>query len=119
MEPSAVLEHRRSNPLTPYIADEWERALREANALERFIKVPEGFRSGFFLDFPLITHIQSPPNKVSVDEYHAEFYTIIQKELRKGRYIGPFPLADIELLIGPFQSSPLSIIPKPGKPGKF
>jgi hypothetical protein len=100
---------------TPYITDEWERALREADSLECFIKVPEGFQSGFFLDFPLITHVQSPLNKVSVDEYHAKFHTIIQKELQKGRYIGPFPLANIELHIGPFQSSPLSIIPKPGK----
>jgi len=44
---------------------------------------------------------------------------IILKEVSKGRYIGPFPLSLIEDAIGPYQSSPLSIIPKPGKPGNF
>jgi hypothetical protein len=36
-----------------------------------------------------------------------------------GRYISPFTADVLEQLIGPFQSSPLSIILKPGKPGKF
>ena len=37
----------------------------------------------------------------------------------KGRYIGPFSLSDLKAEIGPFQSSPLSLVPKLGKPGKF
>ena len=119
MEHTAALVHRRSNPLTPYHAQAWERALSKANALQCFAKVPEGLRSGFLVDFPLVMCTQSPPNKDSVDEYHTKFNTIIQKEFRKNRYIGPFPPADLELLIGPFQSSPLSIVPKPGKPGRF
>jgi hypothetical protein len=119
MEPSAVLERRRLKPLTPYNADAWERALREANILSRFVKIPEGFWSGFILDFPIITIVQTPPNKDSVNEYRTEFNAIIQKEFQKERYIGPFLLTDLKLLIGPFQSSPLSIVPKPGKPGKF
>lgn len=64
-------------------------------------------------------HIQSPPNKDSVNEYRTEFDSIIQKEFHKGRYIGLFSPLELERTIGPFQSSPLSIIPKPGKPGKF
>jgi len=116
---SAVLERRKLKPLTPYKADAWERALHDAKALGRFAKVPEGLRSGFAIDFPLITHVQSPPNKDSITEYHTEFSTIIQKEFQKERYIGPFLPLDLELLIGPFQSSPLSVVPKPGKPGKF
>ena len=119
MEPNAVLERRKLKPFTPYNADAWEQALREANILSRFVKIPEGFRLGFILDFPIITIVQSPPNKDSVNEYHTEFNAIIQKEFQKERYIGPFLLTDLKLLIGPFQSSPLSIVPKPGKPGKF
>ena len=37
----------------------------------------------------------------------------------KGRYIGPFSLSNLKAEIGPFQSSPLSLVPKLGKPGKF
>lgn len=48
-----------------------------------------------------------------------EFNSIIQKELNKGRYISPLLADMLEKLIGPFQSSPMSIIPKQGKPGKF
>src|SRR5205823_3345180 len=32
---------------------------------------------------------------------------------------GPCSCDEVEALIGPFQSSPLSLVPKPGKPGKF
>lgn len=34
MEPNAALEHRRINPLTPYIADVWEHELRDADVLD-------------------------------------------------------------------------------------
>ena len=43
----------------------------------------------------------------------------MNKELAKGHYIGPFPFSKIEASLGPFQTSPLLLIPKPGKPGKF
>jgi hypothetical protein len=36
-----------------------------------------------------------------------------------GHYIGPISYQDLEALVGPFQSSPFSIIPKPGKIGKY
>jgi hypothetical protein len=48
-----------------------------------------------------------------------EFNSIIQNELEKGRFIGPFLADTLKDLIGPFQSSPLSIIPKPGNAKKF
>ena len=51
--------------------------------------------------------------------FHNQLHNIIHKEIAKGRYIGPYSLLIIEAVIGPYQSSPLSIIPKPGKPGKF
>lgn len=118
-ELSDALARRKLNPHTPYIASVWEKYLRAAKALNRFSKVPEGFRSGFHLDFPIITHVQIPPNKDSINQYRAEFNTIIEKEFKKDRYLGPFVHDTLERLIGPFQSSPLSIIPKPGKPGKY
>jgi hypothetical protein len=91
--------------------------LRNAGALERFAKIPEGLRLGFKIDFPSISDVQAPPNKDSISEFSREFESIIQRELDKGRYVGPFSAEVLEHLIGPFQSSPMSIIPKPGKPG--
>jgi hypothetical protein len=119
MEPRSVLEHRKQVPLTPYKAEAWARELRRAGVMECFINIPDGLRLGFKINFPSISIVQTPPNKDSIAEYMAEFNSIIQKELDKGRYIGPLTADALEKLIGPFQSSPMSIIPKPGKPGKF
>lgn len=117
------LEHalalRKHTPLTPYKVDAWERELGHLHLSSRFAVIPEGLRSGFSLNFPTISHLQIPPNKSSVFTYATELNTYVDNEISKGRYLGPFPLHIIESVIGPFQSSPLSIIPKPGCPGKF
>jgi len=44
---------------------------------------------------------------------------IVMAEVKKGRYIGPFTWKELEDLIGPFQTSPLLVIPKPGQPDKY
>jgi len=119
MEPSAALAHRKLKPLTPYIAEAWSQALQAAGAATRFATVITGLRYGFNMNFPLITQTQSPPNRDSIVIYQKEFNEIIQKEITKKRYIGPFLPATLELIIGPFQTSPLSLVPKAGKPGKF
>jgi len=119
MEPRAVLELRRHNPTTPYKANNWDKILRAAGLLPCFAKVPEGIRSGFKLNFPTITITQTPANSQSVDKYKEQLDTIIREEIRKSRYIGPFSHQTLIDLIGPFQTSPLSIIPKPYKPDKF
>ena len=43
----------------------------------------------------------------------------METEFQRGKYLGPFSRAELESLIGPFQSSPLSLVTKPGKPGKY
>lgn len=118
-EPSAALVLRTHFPSTPYKVDEWDRALRAANLFIRFIDIPTGFCNGFLVDFPLISHTQIPPNRSSFSTYITEFSKILKRELLKGRYIGPFSETALTALIGPFQSSPISIIPKPGRPNKF
>ena len=44
---------------------------------------------------------------------------IIHKEFAKQRYIGPLTVSKTQHIVGPFQSFPLSLIPKPGHPGKY
>lgn len=119
MERNIARALRNHRTRTPYIADVWELELRCAGLLERFHKIPAGIKHGFLIDFPIIASVQSPPNKDSFNSHLGHFKTILIKEIDKGRYLGPFPLEDIEAALGPFQTSPLSIIPKPGRPGKF
>lgn len=118
-ELASALEHRKHHPLTPYIFEAWRCELTEAGLLPRFHSILPGLANGFVINFPPISCTQSPPNSSSVTTYAVDFSTIICKELDKGHYIGPFPLSLIEQTLGPFQSSPLSIIPKQGRPGKF
>ena len=49
----------------------------------------------------------------------SHFQKIVDHEFATGRYIGPFTCCEIEQLLGPFQTSPLSLIPKPYKPSVF
>jgi hypothetical protein len=119
MELLAALEHREHATPTPYKAEAWEYHLRASGLLHRFACIPSGLQFGFILNFPCIYRTQSPANKNSIELYSQEFMDSVQKEVSKGRYLGPFLLASMKSIIGPFQSSPLSIIPKPGRPGKF
>lgn len=111
--------HRKLNPLTPFIADAWEHWLRRANLFHRYPNIVHNFRHGFDLGIPHIHTTQTPPNHPSLLLYDEEFNRVVQHEFSKARYIGPFTKAQLEVLIGPFQSSPISLIPKPHKPNAF
>jgi hypothetical protein len=74
---------------------------------------------GFCVRAPTITQSFTPPNNSSIFVHYGTFNEILHKEFTKQWYIGPFTQDALETLIGPFQSSPLNTIPKPGKPGKF
>jgi len=115
----AALKLRKAKALTPYNSDAWTAELHNAGIINRFSTIPDGLKLGFRIDFPNITHVQIPMNAPSINTYSSEFRDTIQKGIIKGRYIGPFPLSLIYDTLGPFQSSPLSLIPKPGHPGKF
>ena len=110
---------RTPSALTPYKADVWEHTLHKAGLFLRFMQVPSGMCNGFLVDFPTLSNIQSPPNKESASTYKDEFQKMIDHELAKGRYIGPFSQTQLLAHFGPFQSSPIFISPKPGCPSKF
>lgn len=116
-ELKAVLEQRRFKAHTPYHPQEWHCMLTEAGLIRKYKHIPESLCSGFNLNLPIITNTQTPPNKLST--FATEFTTLVEAEIAKKRYIGPFTRRGLEDLIGSFQSSPFSIIPKPGKPGRI
>ena len=114
MELGVVLEHRQLKALTPYHPDVWEYALQEAGLLQKYPHIVTGLHFGFNISFPPISTTQAPPNKESIVEFTDKFNKIVHNEMQKGCYIGLISGKDVEALIGPFQSSPFSINPKPG-----
>jgi hypothetical protein len=118
-ELTAAISRRQSRALTPYNADIWEHALQQAGILHRYPDIPQSLRTGFFAGVPGIQQCFTPPNSPSIEQHVDAFWDIVRIEFTKGRYLGPFSQAELERAIGPFQTSPLSLVPKPGKPGKF
>ena len=121
-----ITEHRTaheqkslSGATTPYHHEAWQKHITHHDLSAKYGYIPNSLQHGFDAGIPTITCTYTPPNHPSVTLYEEHFNNIISKEFAKGRYLGPFTRAEIENLIGPFQSSPISIILKPGKPGKF
>ena len=104
---------------TPYIANAWQTFLSASNLTHIYPLISESLLNGFDVHAPHISRSFTPPNHPSTSKHPDAFRDIINKEFAKGRYIGPFTLLELEDSIGPVQSSPLSIIPKPGRPGKY
>lgn len=110
-----ALELRRIRPLTPYHVREWESLITQLDLVPRYPFLIVGLASGFMVGIPPISLTFTPPNNTSLAENRDAFESIINTEFRRGRYIGPFTREMLEAIIGPFQTSPLSLVPKPHK----
>jgi hypothetical protein len=121
--PITVLNNARSararKALTPLRAGAWRQKLAELGLSARYAHITTGIDLGFELGTQPITQNYHPPNAASADKYTEVLQQEIQREVDLGRYLGPYTAAEIEAVMGPFQTSPQSVIPKPGKPGKY
>jgi len=115
----AAVSQRRLKPKTPLVADRWENDLLSTRLHTEYPQIPQFIRCGAIAGIPQILHLFTPPNKESTEALSDVFNDIIQSEFNKGRYLGPFSQEELEREIGPFQSSPLSLVLKSGKPGKY
>ena len=107
MELRDVVSERRHKPLMPLVAEQWESHLL-ATALD--VKYPiilKYIQHGTHASIPQIHHLYTPLNNESTVALKDHFNNIIQSEFNKDRYLGPF------------QSSPLSLVPKAKKPRKY
>jgi len=103
----------------PYKPAAWKYELDKHGLTIKYPNLAWDLVQGFDLGIPTFYKTYTPsnhPSLLSLPEIHAE---ITQKEFDAGRYLGPFTQQELETFIGPFQSSPLSLVPKPGKPGKY
>lgn len=101
--------------ITPFVSDAWDKALRSSNLIYQFHDVPHSIRNGFNMGTPSTPHeTYTPPNHTSSLTHPQAILSYIHSELSLGRYTGPFSRSKLEQLIGPFRTSPLGVIPKPG-----
>ena len=105
-----ALECRRSEPLTPYRIRAWEEELSCHGLQNKYPALIQGFRVGFNLGIPRISCTYTPPNHNSIRLLTDVYMSIVTNEFTAGRYIGPFTRAQLEADLGPFQTSPLSVI---------
>jgi hypothetical protein len=119
MELRAALEHRKKCPLTPYKAESWNRLLHLHNLHIKYPRLIKFLQKGFNAGIQKIYHTFTPPNRLSLDSHIEAYQEIIDRELHTGRYIKPMSQSEVKDLIGHFQSSPLSLVPKPSKVGKL
>ena len=119
MAPNRALEHRRLKALSPYDGSAWASELKRHHLGGRYPSIVRGLANGFDLGIPQIRCTYTPPNHHSLHSLHDVYNAIVQNEFNAGRYIGPFTRRQVEAALGPFQSSPLSLVPKTSKPGKF
>ena len=114
-----AVERRRIEPCTPYHADTWERELATSGLDKRYPLLVHSLRAGFIIGMPRFFVTRTPDNNPSINQQTRVLESIVRDELRKQRYLGPFAQRELEQLIGPFQSSPISLVPKPHKPDVF
>ena len=67
--PSAVLRHRRTNPLTPYKPEAWRRQLERHDLLGRYPNLYLSLTKGFDVGVPSIQQTYIPPNNSLINKY--------------------------------------------------
>lgn len=116
---SAVISLRRARALAPYRAEVWQSLLERSNLISKYPRIVHSLFHGFDIGIPRILSTHTPFNSPSIREHFLEFRRIVDHEFACQRYIGPFTKAEVEAILGPFQTSPLSLVPKPHKPNTF
>jgi len=104
---------------TPLRLEGWSQLLSKHNLLVKYPNIPRYIQRGANAGIPKITQTYIPHNSESILVHSSAFEEIVDREFDKGRYAGPFTRTEVEEHIGPFQTSPLSMVPKAGKPNKF
>ena len=114
-----AIGQRSLRPLTPYAKEAWAELLAECELVGRYPLLVQSIASGFDVGIPHIVHTYIPPNHPSVTSLPDVYNSVVDSEFKAGRYIGPFTRSQVESALGPFQTSPLSLVPKTSKPGIY
>ncbi|KAE8179247.1 hypothetical protein CF328_g9541, partial [Tilletia controversa] len=96
----------------PLNADGFECVLLELGLMDDYGDLLAGLRNGFDFGIPPLRETRTPPNHLSATENEDVLGRIAASEIEKGRWAGPFTRTEVETVLGPFQSSPMGLIPK-------
>ncbi|GAV98639.1 reverse transcriptase ribonuclease h [Lentinula edodes] len=118
-ELATALKASKTRVNTPLQVEAWNLAIAELNLTTKYPTLVESIRHGFNVGIPRIYHTFSPPNRLNEPESQAAFEIVMRNEISTGRWLGPYTQETIERVLGPFQTSPISMIPKSDKPGKY
>ena len=114
-----ALERRRCDPLTPYNKKAWAEQLSRLDLDGRYPHLVQGLTEGFDVGVPRIEKTYIPSNHASIFSHKDVYSKIVDSEFTAGCYIGPFTRNQLERALGPFQTSPLSLVPKTSNPGVY
>ncbi|ESK93218.1 reverse transcriptase ribonuclease h [Moniliophthora roreri MCA 2997] len=114
-----ALSARRSAALTPLHAKAWHEVLTEMGLLCKYQDLAESIKHGFNVGIIPIQHTFTPVNNIRTNEHQTAFENIVKNKLCLRRWLGSYPQCVIEAVLSLFQTSPISMVPKLGKPGKF
>ena len=114
-----ILEQQKKEGLTPYHPSAWAEELLKHNLSCKYLNLPESLVQGFDVRIPTINKSYTPPNNSSLNQFPDVYLEIIKNKFAKGQYLGPLSGNEVKDLIGPFQSSPLSLVSKPEKPKDY
>lgn len=103
----AAILARQLKPCTPLRADAWEHHLVDSGLISKYLLLPRSIPFGFHAGMRPITSTFTPLNSSTIELHSSAFDDPIAHEFDAGRYLGPF------------QSSPFSLIPKSHKPEKL
>lgn len=104
---------------TPLRAGAWREKIVRLGLSTKHGDIPNQIQFGFRLGSRTITTEYITNNYPSATTFAGVLAAEIQKEIDAGQYLGPFTAAEVRDVLGPFQVSPISIIKKPGKPGRY
>ena len=116
MAPKHALELKRLEATSPYAHSAWQTELSRLGLLTKYPRIVEGFKRGFDLGIARIHNTYTPPNHPSNLLLSGVYSATVSSEFAAGRYIGPFSRKELEAELGPPQTSPLSFVPKFGRP---
>lgn len=103
--------------VTPIKVEKLKTVLDEKQMLSKWSHIIHGLEHGFDIGLDtaaVITETFIPGNHSTVNIDPTFISEYINGELEAGRYSGPYNKDQLEHLIGPFRSSPLGLVPKPG-----
>ena len=115
----SVLKLGKNQALTLYNVKAWKLMLVEGGLLDKYPNLPISLACGFDAGIQRIFNTYMPNNSPTLYQLSEIYQQIVDKEFQCGCYISPCTKDKVKAFIRPFQSSPLSLVPKPGKLGSF